>query len=60
MKEVPNLINICPTNAIQILNIHGFFFGDFMCVLQIALLTEIKKKKIDVGTGGPQQRLDVN
>ena len=25
MEEVPNSINICPTNPIQVLNLHGFF-----------------------------------
>ena len=30
MEEVLNLINICPTNPIQILNWHDFF-KDFVC-----------------------------
>ena len=25
MEEAPNLINICPTNPIQVLNLHEFF-----------------------------------
>ena len=53
MEEVPNLINIGPTNPIQILNQHE----DFVCVLQMILLTKIKN--LDVGTGAPQQRREV-
>ena len=44
MEEVPNLINICPTNPIQILNQHSFF-EDFVWVLQIILPTKNKTKK---------------
>ena len=51
MEEVINLINICPTNPIQILNQHGIF-EDFVCVLQMILLRKIKN--LDVGTGVPQ------
>ena len=57
MEEVPNLINIGPTNPIQILNQHGFF-EDFVCVLQMILLTQ-NKKNIDVGIGAPQQRQEI-
>ena len=39
MEEVPNLINIGPTNPIQILNQHE----DFVYVLQMILLTKNKK-----------------
>ena len=53
MEEVINIINICPTNHIQILYQHDFF-KDFVCVLQMILLTKIKKIKIYVGTGAPQ------
>ena len=56
MAEVPNLINICHTNPIQVLNLHEFF-EDFVCVLQMILLTKIKT--IDIGTGAPQQRQEV-
>ena len=57
MEEVPNLISIGPTNPIQILNQHEFF-EDFVCVLQMILLT--KTKNLDVGIGAPQQRQEVN
>ena len=50
MEEVPNLINIGPTNPIQILNRHEFF-GEYVCVVQI--------KYLDVVTGTPQQRQKV-
>ena len=39
MEEVTNLINIGPTNPIQILNQHEFF-KDYVCVLQVILLTK--------------------
>ena len=55
MEEVLNLINICPTNPIQILNKHDFFQD--VCV-------SFKwyfwcKKNVDVGIGAPQQRQEV-
>ena len=53
MEEITNLINIGPTNPIQILNQHDFF-EDCVCVLQMILLTKIKN--LDVGTGTPQPR----
>ena len=56
MADVPNLINIGPTNPIQILDQHEFF-EDFVCVLQMILLTKIKN--LDVGTGAQQQRQEV-
>ena len=42
MEEAPNLINIGPTNPIQILNQHEFF-EDIVCVIQMILLTKIKE-----------------
>ena len=56
MHDVHNLINIGPTNLIQILNQHDFF-EDFVCVLQMILLTKIKN--LEVGTGAQQQRQEV-
>ena len=53
MEDVHNLINIGPTNPIQILNQHGIF-EDFVCVLQMILLTKIK-----ILTGAQQQRQEV-
>ena len=41
MEERPNLINICPTNPIQVLDLHKFF-QDFVCVLQMIFLTKMK------------------
>ena len=58
MEEVPNLINICTTNPIQVLNLHGLF-SKILCVLQMVLLTNLDFDKIDVGTGGTQQRQEV-
>ena len=37
MEEAPNLINICPTNPIQVLNLHGFFFEDCVRDLQMVI-----------------------
>ena len=56
MEDVHNLINIGPTNPIQILNQHEFF-EDFVCVIQMILLTKIKN--LEVGTGAQQQRQEV-
>ena len=42
MEDVHNLNNIGPTNPIQILN-QREIFEDFLCVLQMILLTKIKK-----------------
>ena len=56
MQDVHNLINIGLTNLIQILNQHEFF-EDFVCVLQMILLTKIKN--LEVGTGAQQQRQEV-
>ena len=57
MEDVHNLINFGSTNPIQILNQHEFFFEDFVCVLQMILLTKIKN--LEVGTGAQQQRQEV-
>ena len=56
MEDVHNLINFGPTNPIQILNQHEIF-EDFLCVLQMILLTKIKN--LEVGTGAQQQRQEV-
>ena len=56
MEDVHNLINIGPTNPIQILtNIK--FSEDFVCVIQMIILTKIKNLK--VGTGAQQKRQEV-
>ena len=57
MEDVHNLINIGPTNPIHILNQQHIFFEDFVCVIQMILLTKIKN--IEVGTGAQQQRQEV-
>ena len=59
MEDVHNLINIGPTNPIQILNQHEIFYYyyNFVCVSQMILLTKIKN--IEVGTGAQQQRREV-
>ena len=56
MEDVHNLINIGPTNPIQILNQHEIFWR-FLCVIQMILFTKIKN--IEVGTGAQQQRQEV-
>ena len=56
MEEGLNLINICPTKPIQVLNLQ-WFLDAFVRVLQMMPLT--KEKKIDVGTGAPHQRQEV-
>ena len=56
MEDVRNLINIGPTNLIQILNQHEIFWR-FLYVLQMILLTKIKN--LEVGTGAQQQRQEV-
>ena len=56
MRDVRNLINIGPTNLIQILN-QNEIFEDLLCVLQMILLTKIKN--LEVGTGALQQRQEV-
>ena len=56
MEDVHDLINVGPTNPIQILNQHKFF-EDFVCVLQMILVTKIKS--LEVGTGAQQLRQEV-
>ena len=56
MEDINNLLNIGPTNPISILN-QREFFEDFVCVLQMILLTKIKN--LDVGTGAQQQSQEV-
>ena len=58
MEDAHNLINIGPTNPIQILNQHSFF-EDFICVLWMIILTKKNKRNVDVGTGAQQQRQEV-
>ena len=53
MEDVHNLINIGPTNPIQIFNQHE----DFVCILQMILLTQMEN--LEVGTGAQQQRQEV-
>ena len=48
MEEVLNLINISPTNRIQIFDQHEFF----LCPSNDTF--DKNKKNIDVGTGAPQ------
>ena len=48
MEDVHNLINIGPTNHIQILNQHEIS-ENFVCVLQMILLTKIKILKSVMG-----------
>ena len=56
MGDVHNLINIGPTNPIEILNQHEIF-DNFVCIIQMILLTKIKN--IEVGTGAQQQRQEI-
>ena len=56
MEDVHNLINIGPTNPIQILNQHDIFWGFCMCNSNDTLT---KIKSIAVGTGAQQQRQEV-
>ena len=48
--------NIGPTKPIEILNQHAIF-ENFVCVIQIILLTKIKN--LEVGTGAQQQNQGV-
>ena len=54
MEDVHNLINIGPTNPIQILNQHEFF-----CMCNSNDTFDKNKKNIEVGTGAQQQRQEV-
>ena len=56
MEDVHNLINIGPTNPIQILNQHEIFWR-FCMYNSNDILTKIKN--IEVGTGAQQQRQEV-
>ena len=56
MEDVHNLINIGPTNPIQILNQHDIFWRFCLCN---ANDTFDKIKNIEVGTGAQQQRQEV-
>ena len=53
MEDVHNLINIGPTNPIQILNQHEIFWWFCMCPSNDTI---DKNKNLDVGTGAQQQR----
>ena len=54
MEDVHNLINIGPTNPIQILNQHEFFWR--FCTCNSNDTFHKNKKNIEVGTGAQQQR----
>ena len=56
MQDVHNLINIGPTNLIQILNQHEIFWRFCMCPSNDTLT---KIKNLEVGTGAQQQRQEV-
>ena len=56
MEDVHNLINIGPTNPIQILNQHEIFWRFCMCNSND---TFDKLKNIEVDTGAQQQRQKV-
>ena len=56
MEDVHNLINIGPTNPIQILNQHEIFWRFCMCSSND---TFDKMKNREVGTGVQQQRQEV-
>ena len=53
MQDVHNLINIGPTNLIQILNRHDIFWRFCMCPSND---TFDDNKNLEVGTGAQQQR----
>ena len=55
MKDVSNLISICPTKPIQVWNLHGFF--KYFYALQMIFLTWMKK--VDVVTRSPRQGQEV-
>ena len=58
MEEVPNLINICHRDSIQILNKHEWLFWIF-CACPSNDTFDKNKKNPDVGTGAPQLRQEV-
>ena len=55
MQDVHNLINIGPTNLIQILNQHEIFGRFCMCPSN----DNFDQKNLEVGTGAQQQRQEV-
>ena len=57
MEDVHNLINIGPTNPIQILNQHEIFLRFCMCPSNDTF--DKNKKNHEVGTGAQQQRQEV-
>ena len=57
MEDVQNLINIGPTNPIQILNQHEIVWRFCMCPSNDTFDKNLKK--IEVGTGAQQQREEV-
>ena len=57
MEDVHNLINIGPTNPIQILNQHEIFWRFCMCNSNYTF--DKNKKYWEVGTGAQQQRQEV-
>ena len=57
MQEVPNLINIGPTNPIKILNQHDCFWRFCMCPSNDTFNKNLKN--LYVGTWAPQQRQEV-
>ena len=52
MEDVHNLINIGPTNPIQILNQHEIFWRFCMCNSN----NTFDKKNIEVGTGAQEEQ----
>ena len=59
-EDVPNLINMCPTNPIQVLKLQGFVRRFYIFYYRWLNDTFDKNiKQIDVGTGVPQQRQEV-
>ena len=58
MEDVNNLINIGPTNLIQILNQHEIFWR-FCIHVCPSNDTFDKNKNLEVGTGAQQQRQEV-
>ena len=57
MQDVHNLINIGPTNLIQILKQHEIFWRFCMCHPNDNF--DKNKKNLEVGTGAQQQRQEV-
>ena len=57
MEDVHNLINIGPTNPIQIFNQHEIFWRFCMCTSNDTF--DKNKKNLEVGTWAQQQRQEV-